>query len=92
MKELSHLKWRRAIVPSNAKNLNIFTIDAGDATPNIACVSIYARFELKDGSFSCQLVLGRTKILPEGTTTPRGELTAVLMNATTGHVVGKALG
>ena len=84
MQEMKHLKWNRAIVPKDAKHLNIFTLDAGDATPRIACVAIYARFELVDGSFSCQLVLARTKILPVGTTTPRAELTAATMNAATG--------
>ena len=92
MQEMKSLKWNRAIVPKGAKNLNIFTLDAGDASPRIACVAIYARFELTDGSFSCQLVFARTKILPVGTTVPRAELTAATMNAATGYVLGKAFG
>ena len=92
MKEMSHLKWKRAIVPITAKNLKIFTLDASDASPSIACVAIYARFELVDGSFSCQLVLARTKILPLGISTPRAELVAATMSAASGHVVGKSFG
>ena len=92
IKELGTLRYKRAIVPANAKNLNIFTIDAGDASPQLICTATYARFECTDGTFSCQLLFARSKIVPEGTTVPRAELMAAAMNAATGFVVQKALG
>ena len=92
IQELKHLKYKRAIVPHDAKNLDIVTIDTGDASDDLICAAIYARFEKKDGSYSCQLVFSRSKVLPEGTTTPRGELMAAVMNAATGYTVMKAFG
>ena len=80
------------IVPLNAKNLDIITIDAGDASPSLICTAIYARFECKDGTFSCQLVFARSKVVPEGTSVPRAELMAAAINAATGFTVRKAFG
>ena len=92
IEELGTLKYKRVIVPSNAKDLNIFTLDAADASSSLICAAIYARFELTDGTFSCQLVFARSKIIPEGTTTPRAEIMAAAMNAATGFTVQKAFG
>ena len=92
IKEIKHLKYKRAVVPIDAKNLNVVTIDTGDSSPNLICAAIYIRFEKKDGTFSCQLIFARSKVLPEGTTIPRGELMAAVMNAATGHTVKKAFG
>ena len=85
-------KYKRAIVPQNAKNLDIVTIDTSDASSSLICIAIYARFELKDGTFSFQLVFARSKVIPEGTSTPRGELDGTALNAATGHTVQKAFG
>ena len=92
MEEISRVKFKRAIVPHNAKSLDIMTLDAGDGSPSAICAAIYARFELTDGSYSCQLVFARSKILPQGVTVPRAELMAAHMNAATGHTVKKAFG
>ena len=92
IQELGNLKYKRVIVPANAKKLDIFTLDTADASTRLICAAIYARFELKDGSYSCQLVFARSKIVPEGTTTPRAELMAAAMNAATGFTVQKAFG
>ena len=92
LEELSTLRYNRVIVPPNAKNLDIITIDAGDASPSLICVAIYVRFECKDGTFSCQLVFARSKVVPEGTSVPRAELMAAAINAATGFTVMKAFG
>ena len=47
---------------------------------------------MKDGTFSCQLVFSRSKVVPEGTSIPRAELMAATMNAATGHTVKRAFG
>ena len=90
MEEIGRIKYNRAIVPHNAKNLDIVTLDAGDASSKLSCCAIYARFEINDGSFSCQLVFARSKVLPEGITIPRAELMATSMNA--GCTVKKVFG
>lgn len=92
MSEISNIKYRRAVVPPDAKNLDIMTIDAADASSTMICAAIYARFERKNGEFSCQLLFARTKVVPEGISIPRAELMAAHMNAATGHVVKRALG
>ena len=40
IQELKELRFQRAIIPEDAKNLNIDTIDNGDASKDIACVAI----------------------------------------------------
>ena len=92
IREIGGIRYKRAIVPHNAKNLDIVTIDTGDSSEKLICVAIYARFELQDGSFSCQLVFARSRIVPEGTSIPRAELIAANMNAATGHTVQRAFG
>ena len=67
----------RAIVPGYAENLQI---------------DIYARFQLTDGGYSCQLVFARTKIVPRDMSVPRAELSAATLNATTGHVMKTSFG
>ena len=90
MKEIKNLRYKRAIVPSDAVNLNITTIDAGDASQSLACVSIYARFKRQNGQYSCQQVLSRSRLVPDGMSQPRAELYAALLNTHTGEVVKRS--
>ena len=92
LQELGQLKYKRVVVPPNAKNLDIVTLEAGDASKELLCAAIYARFECKDGSYSCQLVFARSKIVPEGMTIPRAELLAASTLAATSFTVQRALG
>ena len=92
MEEIKNIQFRRAVVPIDAKNLDIVTLDTGDASSKLICTAIYARFERKAGTYSCQLVFARSKVLPEDVSTPRAELMAAHMNASTGHTVKKAFG
>ena len=57
-----------------------------DASENLACSAVYVRFKRRNGDYSCQLLFGRSKIIPRHMTLPRAELFAALLNATTGHV------
>jgi hypothetical protein len=92
MEEIQTLKYNRCVVPHDAVSLDIETIDTGDASKSISCAAIYARFRRKNGKFSCQLVFARSKLIPDGTTQPRGELLAALLNSHTGEVVKRAFG
>ena len=83
---MGHVKFNWAIVPEDAINLDIETIDVADASQNLACSAVYARFKRKSGSYSCQLLFGKSKIIPKDMTIPRAELFAALLNAKTGHV------
>ena len=92
MADLKNIWFHRATVPEDAESLDIETIDTADASKNIACSAIYVRFKRKNGKYSCQLVFARTKLLPEGTTQPRAELIAAVLNAHTGEVVRRSFG
>ena len=92
IQELRNVTFNRAVVPGNAENLQIDTLDTADASNQLICVAIYARFQLTDGGYSCQLVFARTKIVPRDMSVPRAELSAATLNATTGHVVKTSFG
>ena len=84
------VQFRRAVVPEDAVSLDITTIDTADATEHMICSAIYARFKLKSGKYSCQLIFARSKIIHD-LSIPRAELAAALLNATTGFVVERSL-
>ena len=90
--ELRHVTFNRAIVPHNAKNSEVCTLDTADASNQLICVVIYARFLLSDWGHSSQLVHARTKLVPKDMSVPRAELLAATLNATTGHVVRISFG
>ena len=92
MKSLNNVRFRRAIVPPDALNLDIETIDFGDASTLLTCAAVYARFKLKDGGFSCQLVFSKSKVVPEDMSMPRSELTAAELNAKIGFIVQRSFG
>ena len=91
MKELPSLKFNRAVIPKDAVSLELDTIDSGDSSKEMACVAIYARFLRKCGSYSCQLIFARSKLVPDGMSIPRAELLAANLNTHTGEVVKRSL-
>ena len=63
MPEIDNFRFQRAVVPEDAVNLDINTIDAADASNKLACVAIYARFLRRIGTYSCELVFFRSKVV-----------------------------
>ena len=92
MQDLRDVFFRRTIVPEDALNLDIETIDVADASNDLMCCAIYSRFKLKSGGYSCQLVFARSKLVPDDMSMPRAELSAALLNASMGHVVKISFG
>ena len=90
--KLGKLEFSRVIVPEDAINLDMETIEVSDASLKIACSAVYVRFKRKSGTYSCQLLFSRSKIVPDAMSIPRAELLAAVLNASTGHVVYSALG
>ena len=84
---IGNLRFQRAFVPEDAVNLDINTIDAADARNKMAFVAIYARFRRRNGTYSCQLVFFRSKVVPDGFSQPRPELLAATLNIHTGEIV-----
>ncbi|XP_066927641.1 uncharacterized protein [Clytia hemisphaerica] len=91
MKEIGDLRFNRAIVPEDAIDLKMDTLDFGDASHSMVCVSIYGRFLRRNGEYSCQLIFSRTRTVPKGTSQPRGELYAAVINTHTGEIVKRSL-
>ena len=52
MQEIRNLKYQRAVVPSDAVDLKIDTIDFGDASKSLACVAIYVRFRRQNEAYA----------------------------------------
>ena len=91
IQELRGLRFNRALIPKNAANTMISLVVSVDASQHIAVACVHARVLLQDGSYSCQLVLGRSKLVTESTI-PKGELRAATIGASTGFIVAKNLG
>ena len=91
MKEIGNLRFNRTIIPEDAINMDIDTIDFGDASQSLVCVAIYARFMRRNGMYSSQLVLARTRVVPKDLSMPRAELYAALINTHTGETVQRSL-
>ena len=70
IQELRNVTFKRTIVPVDAVSLEVATLDTADASEDLICVAIYARFKLRNVKHSCQLVFARSKIVGKGTTTP----------------------
>ena len=90
MQEINNLRYQRAIVPEDAINLDINTIDFGDASKTTICSCIYARFQRRSGEYSCQNVLSRSRVVPKDMSLPGAELYASLLNTYTGEVVKRS--
>ena len=86
------MQFNRCVVPEDAVNLDINTVDLGDASGELHCAVVYARFLRKNGSYSSQMIFSRSKLVPDGMSIPRAELLAAHLNATIGHIVKVALG
>ena len=91
MEIIGDLVYNRAVVPADASSLDVELISAGDASEQMACACCYIRFKRKDNSYSCQLLLAKTKLVPEDTTLPRAELFAATLNIHVSQIVKKSL-
>ena len=87
MQEIGSLRFQRAVVPEDAVNLDINTIDAADASSKMICIAKYARLLRRNGTCSCQLVFSRSKVVPDGLCQPRTELLSATLNKHTGEIV-----
>jgi len=85
---MKSLRYNRAVVPEDAISLDLDTLDFGDTSSQMACAAIYVRFKRRNGQFSYQLILSRSKIIPDQTSQSRAELNAALLNT---NIVRRAL-
>ena len=91
IEELGGVLWSRVVIPNDAVSRDVDLIGAGDASQGMACSACYIRFKRKDCSYSCQLLLAKSKIVSKGTSLPRAELLAATLNTHTTEIVKRAL-
>ena len=86
IQEAKKLEFPRSVVPENAMNDKFSLIVSCDASTLIAACSVHARFEMTDGSFSCNLLAAKSKLLSQ-LTVPRAELRACLLGASLAYTI-----
>ena len=89
MESLSDGVWPRRAIPEDCVEIEL--IGCGDASESIACAVCYARVLKKDGTYACQLLMSKTKIVPQGMTPPKAELMACALNVHVTEIVKRAL-
>lgn len=79
---------RRSVVPANAIDPNSMELIATcDASARMCATAIYARFKLRDGSYSCALLTAKSRSSEQ--TVPRNELSGMVLAAETMHTILK---
>ena len=91
METLGDCSWPRAVIPYDSANGGIELIGCGDASEKIACAVCYIRCLKKDGTYSCQMILSKTKIVLEDMTLPRAELLGATLNTHITQIVKRSL-
>ena len=85
IQRLREVRFRRTIVPADAANIQVHLVISSDASKNIAVSTVHARILKKDGTFSCQLLTAKSKLV-NMSTVPKAEIRAAVMGATLGHI------
>ena len=86
IQELRLISYPRAVIPANAVSPDISLIVSSDASEQIAIAAVHARFELQDGSYSCQLLTAKSKLV-KSSSIPRSELKGAVVGAVLAHTV-----
>ena len=88
--KLKGMKFSRAKVPIDAADSKLHLLCCVDAADKLKVVGVWARFRRKDGSFSSQLLIGRS-LLSKGGTIPKEELEALMMGSNLLWICRRAL-
>ena len=91
IQDLKEVLFNRAVIPQDAASPHVNLIVAVDASQNIGVAAIFARVVRKNGSYSCQLMMARSKIMAD-LTVPRAELKSAVMGAISAQNVKRNLG
>ena len=89
IQQLKSLRVPRNVMGRMSKEDVMELIVCCDASEALAVAAVYARVPNEDGSFECNLVAAKTKLVSKSTV-PRGELRAACLGASLGHVVAES--
>ena len=92
LEQLRGIRFRRPIMPETAINTDMRLITVVDAALQALVMGCWGCFELADGGWSSQLVLGRGLLAPTNSTIPKNELESLCGGSNLAWVVKKALG
>ena len=84
IQQAKKLQFPRSVVPENAITNNFSLVVSCDASTLVAASCVHARFEMPDGSFFCNLLAAKSKLVSQ-LTVPRAELRACLLGASLVH-------
>ena len=90
LEQLRGLKFTRAVMPPEAINIKMRILTGVDAAKEALIMACWAGFELKDGSWSNQLLIGRS-LLSKNESIPKSELDAICGGSNMAWVVRLAL-
>lgn len=91
IQDLRNVVFKRTIIPVDAATCTVDLLVAVDASQYLAAAAIYGRVLRKCGSYSCQLIMARSKITANFTI-PRAELKSAVIGAVSSQVIKKNLG
>lgn len=91
IQELKTVPFKRAIIPEDAVKPVVDLIVAVDASECMGVAAIYGRVAKRDGSFSCQLLVAKSKIVTK-MTIPRAEMRSAVMGAVLAKVASNNMG
>ena len=89
--KLRGLQFDRAIMPHDAVDSKMRVIVAADAAQPAMVIGSWGGFRKLDGSWSCQLILGRALLTAEDSTIPKSELTALTAGSNMSWLVKNSL-
>ena len=84
------IHFQRAIVPSDAVDLDLQLLAAGDAA-DLKVAGVWGRFLRQDGQYSCQLLIGRSLLCRLDSTVPKEELESITICSNLLFIVRQAL-
>ena len=91
LESMRGIKFHRPIMPIDAVDRRMYVKVLVDAAGEHIMLDSYGSFKRKDGSFSCQFLLGRPLLGDLDKTIPKMELEALTGGSNLGWVIRKAL-
>ena len=91
IEQLKGIKFSRARMPLDAINRQMRMITLVDAAMNIIMIGVWVGFKRKDGSWSCQHLIGRPLLAKNESTIPKNEMQALTAGSNLQWVVQQAL-
>ena len=88
---LRGIKFHRPIMPEDAINTKMRILTGADAAESVIMVGAWGGFQRKDGSWSCQHLLGRNLLAGQNSTIPKLELEGLTGAANMGWIISRAL-